>query len=318
MLPTATSQPTQVITPAVAPAVVDTINVMTSADFLWWKSYLDGMEYAESGVQDGAENTALSVSTGKVKNPAFRFAPGVKASLGFAYRLDGWDTTAVYTGIYSNKKHAQVSYDANKGLLANFTGNPLNYASCGWKQRFNALDLELGRNFFISRTLTLRPNFGAKLSWIKEEFDILYDNNFTDFNSLGNLTFKQKQWGIGARAALDTVWHFTKCFGIYGDIAGTALWSSFKTTYLDVATSPTSINTIENYEEKVFRVVPVLEVALGFEAMAWFNNDMCLFFGRVGWEGQIWVNFNQLFYPAARLHGDLSLQGLTVRLGFSY
>ncbi len=362
-LPYVTSQPTQVITPVISPKVVDRVNVQTAADFLFWKSDLDGLEYAISGYADNNDSTSFSIQKGNAKKPPFCFAPGVKLLFGLDYKLDGFDTIAIYTGLYSDKKTASANYDSTKGLINELpvfqiiklqpgatsdfvvATSSLSDATCTWRQQFNVLDLELGRNFFISKNLTIRPQIGMKFSWIEEKFHIHYDFNPSLGSAIGassrdvfggtleqisstDITLHQRQWGIGTRGGLNAVWHFTKEIGIYGNIAASALWSEFRNHVVEVQEGTATItqtevssafqNTVQNNDGKIFVITPVLELALGFQGMVWFNDETCLFLARIGWEGQIWWDFNQFVLPSDRQHGDLSVQGLTARVGFTY
>ncbi len=364
----ATTQPTQVITPIMAPPVVPgEANVTTFADFLWWKSYLDGVEFAWSGGIYNSSRGTLGVGEGNLKTPPFKFAPGVKVGIGVISDFDGWDGFAVYTGLYTGHHHNKTLFDSTKGLNGTFltpTNRNLNEVTCSSKQSFNVLDLTLGRNFFISKVLTLRPNVGIKLSWIEEKFNINYDlpfatfvplnvtqqvQNFSPFeqqfpnfglpNFTEDFTLNQRQYGIGARGGLNAVWHFTKEYGIYGDFAASVMWNNFKIKSLETALRPTLVSNqfgaevvfnvynLLNQKTSIRRISSVLEVGLGFEGMVWFNNDKWLLTTRLGWEGQIWMNFNQLYAPLlndysfdypAKLVGDLSLHGLTARVGFTF
>ncbi len=326
--PYVTIQPAQVITPTVAPAVVDRVNITTAADFLWWKSYLGGLEYAMSGIAENNLSTQVSIDRGSVKKPPFRFAPGVKLLLGINYQLDGFDSAAIYTGLYSDKERTSVHYDATKGLLSTISiqaqffdpYTSLSDATCTWRQEFNVLDLELGRNFFISTNLTLRPQLGMKLSWIEEKFHVHYDYGYTPGLLSTDTEFNQKQWGIGVRGGVETVWHFTKEIGLFGTFAISALWSDFSNHILQIASGDSfdPPSATQNTDGHVYDVIPVMEMSLGFQGMVWFNKETCLFFARAGWERQIWCDFNQFAFPMQRASGNLSLQGLTARIGFTY
>jgi hypothetical protein len=53
--------------------------------------------------------------------------------------------------------------------------------------------------------------------------------------------------------------------------------------------------------------------------MFWFNDDKCLFYTKAGWEEQIWVDYNQIIQLITSPKcGDLSLQGLTIEVGFTF
>ncbi len=93
-------------------------------------------------------------------------------------------------------------------------------------------------------------------------------------------------WGIGTRAGLDTVWHFCKNWGVYGDLAATALWSDSHSKAKDEYTlvSPGAKTTNVNLKFSITEVNMVFETSLGLTYMAWFNDDSCLFTLKAGWE----------------------------------
>jgi hypothetical protein len=326
-----TTLPNHSATPVVAPAVENTLNVTTAADFIWWKTYLANMEYAWAGVVDLVNVPRTeSVAKGNIKNPDFDFAPGFKVGLGLTFKHDGWDLYGRYTWLNTHST-THTSGAQNVGLVATFafdglshTALPLTSASVKWEQEFSVIDLELGRNFFISKRLTLRPHVGLKADWIEEEFTDIYSTSFSRGREVGFTVHRNERvWGIGIRGGLDTVWHFTRSWGLYGDVAVTALWSDFHTTLKGVANSNITNLFLEegifNTYQKIQQVMPVLEAGLGLIYQLWFHQERNLFFAKVGWEGQIWFDYNQIIQPPlAPKCGSLSLQGLTVEVGFTF
>ena len=328
-------QSTGVITPSVAPHVVGGWDAYFNLDFIWWKSVLGGAEYAYTGVLEGlvAGDGAFApqgtvVGKGRVQKPGFTFEPGFKAGLGVNFDHDGWDLYAQYTHLASQKETNSIEGSAGVGgktVPGIDTNNsdgyvqlPIRSASCKWKQSFNVIDLELGRDYFISRNLTLRPSAGLKTAWITEQSKINYtaDHPFLDtlINELesARLTYRQNMWGLGIRTALNTGWHFTKNWAIYNDFAFTAMWSDFHihqkqnlvgSLYGDQRT----LFTQESFQT----VIPVLEAGLGFAYITWWDCSRYRFEFRAGWEEQIWLDFNH--YMTLGGTGNLSLQGLTLK-----
>jgi hypothetical protein len=323
-----TTQPKGMITPAVAPRVRDGAGLIFTADFIWWKTNISGMEYATSGVvDDGNVFVPFGVSTkkGHVSQPNFDFEPGFKVGAGLDFAYDGWDLYANYTWLNGDTERNSISAHRGKGATTLFPvvtvfgdifTSGITKETSKWRQHFNVVDLELGRNFFISRRLTLRPHFGLKSAWISEKWKLRYvDNDPTLINSQKR---KQTLWGIGTRAGLNTVWHFSRNWGVYGDIAATALWSDFhikakdKETDLLLAVSPTTLHT----KEVITEVIPVFETGLGLTYMAWFDHEEYLFQVSAGWEEQVWLDFNHLVDFSRT--GNLSVHGLTVKAGFAF
>jgi hypothetical protein len=323
-----TTQPKAMITPAVAPRVRDGAGFIFTADFIWWKTNIGGMEYATTGYADGGTvyvPFGSSPKQGQVVQPNFDFEPGFKLGAGLDFAYDGWDLYANYTWLNGETKRNSIS--SHKGsaaltliqmvdLYGDVYINELTKESSEWKQHFNVVDLELGRNFFISRHLTLRPHFGLKSAWIDERFKLKCLE--VDTKYLDKLTRKQNLWGIGIRAGLNTVWHFSRNWGLYGDIAATGLWSDFHVKFKDkqtYSTTATSANTL-NTRYVITEVIPVFELGLGLTYMAWFDDDQYLFQVSAGWEEQVWLDFNHIIDPS-RI-GNLSLQGLTIKAGFAF
>lgn len=334
-----TSQPTGVITPPVAPAVNNGADLYITADFIYWKEYQNGLEFAESGLAGGTLASGTTLPRGTVSAPRGAWEPGFKVGLGLEFEHDGWDLFAQYTWLApqtgnGNKTNATdpVGTSTLFPLLGAYKGHsatsstpaPLNDASATWKMHYNVLDLELGRNFFVSRYMTLRPHFGLKAAWMTQRFNVSQDFNglmSTLFRS-EQINHKQKNWGLGIRAGLDPVWHFARSWGLYGEFAFSALYSYFKgkgtdtlwTGYGETGTASVYENAARNFHG----VTPVLELGLGLEYMGWFYDEAYMLEVKAGWEEQVWFQTNQLVNGLTSGSGNLTTQGFTFKVGFHF
>lgn len=313
-----TTNPKELITPPVAPRVTHGADVFLTADFIWWKSQISGLEYATIG--------------SKSKELPFQFEPGFKVGLGVDMAHDGWDLYAQYTWLNTPKHSNHLSVPGHLGfstLVSAFSTPtigalsviPTSSASASRKASFNVLDVELGRNFFISKRLTLRPNFGLKFAWLDEHIHFHYNGN-TTYTTIATADshFKQYLFGVGGRAGLNTVWHFSPCWGLYGDVALTALWGKFndKVRIKLLTSGQTESVETSNVHEKSQYVIPVIEYGIGLTYMTWFYDESYMFSLKAGWEEQIWVHYNQLLNVPSKYNGDLSMQGLTIQAGFAF
>lgn len=323
------AMPTREITPAVAPIVKDPVHLIIEGAFIWWKPVLDGMETAVSGISD--TSSSGSVSRGRVHKPKFDYEPGFKFGFGGFFDYDGWDIMSEFTYLAEEKVSSSVHRNAAKGLYSVYpisaggiyTDAPVNSAQTQWKQAFYVVDLELGRKFFISRALTLRPNFGVKFACIKQsvnaEYGLLSGTlplDATPAPSMASFDSDQKMWGVGVRAGLGTVWYFTKYLGLYGDVAASAIWSDFKSSTAEV-NQPGSVTTF-NTEEKTRAITPIFEISAGLRFQYWFDDNRCQFYAQGGWEQQVWTNFNHIPNQNLTRNGDFTLQGLTAKVGFAF
>jgi hypothetical protein len=327
-----------VITPSVYPYInCNGMNSFASASFIWWKPVVGGTGYAYNGSADGY-NVPFgdSVRPGTLKRPAFGFEPGFKVGLGTHFHHDGWDICTEYTYLAGSEEENQIGASEGKGgkTLINITtgdGIPatisFDRAKSEWKQNFSVVDLELGRNFFISKYLTMRPNAGLKTAWIHEtlEYSFLPTPNTTDPRGgvpgadTVEQAFSHRQqhmWGLGIRGGIDTMWHVTKNWAFYGDLAFTTLWADFHLKAWDnlVESSAGEFQPL-HVRHSVQTVIPVIEASLGLAYITWACDNSYRFQFQAGWEQQIWTDFN---YFQQQGSGSLSTQGLTVKAGVTF
>jgi hypothetical protein len=203
-----------------------------------------------------------------------------------------------------------------------------------WHLRFDVIDLELGRNFYISRRLMMRPYIGVKGSWQKQTLDINFTNSITNLNT--DLTFipgpnvlmaqTLKDWGVGPRMGLNTSWHFSRLFSLTGNLAFTGLFEHFSTKRFDYAINPPNTlfpglsNSQVHLESSFFAVEPIIEWMLGLRFESWFSCGRYHAALEAGWEEQIWFGQNQFLRNRAleSSEGNLTLAGLTVHARFDF
>jgi hypothetical protein len=332
-----TSQPTGVITPPVAPAVNHGADLFISADFIYWKAYQNGLEYANSAVAADPTTPPATLAQGSYATPKGEFQPGFKVGLGLEFEHDGWDLFAQYTWLApTSKTTSTVAPTAPNGLYAVVgslaAGNALGVgpaslssASAKFTMHYNVVDLEVGRNFFLSRYMTLRPHFGLKADWITQRMNVSQDFLGVEFSGLYNSeqsNHKLKTWGLGIRCGLDPVWHFSRSWGMYGEFAFSALYSRFKnkgtdTLYTGAAQTGTTAQ-YANGRQSYHGVTPVLELGLGLSYMGWFYDEAYMLEVKAGWEEQVWFLNNQLVNGSTSGNGNMSTQGFTFKVGFHF
>ncbi|HSX04073.1 MAG TPA: Lpg1974 family pore-forming outer membrane protein [Rhabdochlamydiaceae bacterium] len=365
--------PTDMITPLAGPCVMNGMGVYLTADFIYWTAReRETAIAATTGFANSFQIGIPSTPKGKVVRFDQSYKPGFKVGLGLDFCHDGWDLFAEYTWYrlgtsksvsaptLPNTQLSSVAttgltlWDAYWGLNGNnnvigqntsfdlvggvvlFLPQAIVYgnASGKWRLHFNVVDLELGRNFYISRRLMLRPHFGLKGTWQKQNLSIALTNGISNFSS--NLTFlpehdrfmnqKLTEWGVGPRAGLDSAWHFSREFSLLGNIAVTGLYEHFSVDRFDYSLFPPSSpfaglsNSFVNLESKFGTFQAVIEWMLGVRWEKWFLCDQYHFSLDAGWEEQIWFGQNQ-FLRVQNLESPeaiLTLAGLTVHARFDF
>ena len=268
-----------------------------SGDFIYWNVREEGLAYAF-----GSE----------VHHPDFESSPGFKVDWGYHFAHDKWDMLAEYTWLYSDASNKSTGPNLfpmwDVGDLPVTT--PLDRASTTWDLHFHALDLSLGRSLKVSEFLELRPFFGLKGTWQKQENKT--DYRFTSlmtFPEISTLKLDQTFWGVGLRAGFESSYRFFRSFGLFGSFALADLWGHFSIDRLDKNKFDVHPNQIFlRTENDFFSIKPLVEIALG---LRWTPGR---FLFQIAWEEQIWFNQNQFFRLLEEgAHGDLTFQGLTLK-----
>jgi hypothetical protein len=347
-----TSQPTGVITPPVAPRVSNGADFFMSADFIYWYAQQDGLEYAFAG-ELGNNRTNPNPSHSHIKQADRKWEPGFKLGAGLEFEHDGWDLFAEWTWLnpitnnetstsvdLDNDSYVVLPYGLNgvSGIAAGAVGQSLDKAEASWTLHYNVIDLELGRNFFLSRYMTLRPHVGLKTAWINQKFNKEFSGDDIGFGEdpivATDLEFalsgeakqnqSQESWGLGIRMGIDPVFHLSRNWGIYGNLALSAMYqyysTSLKTSAYGIGTGTLNAGQpidfeFRNTKKSNHTLTPVLELGLGLEYMTWFYDESYMLELKAGWEEQVWFNTNQ-FQSAGE--GNLTLQGFTFKAGFHF
>jgi hypothetical protein len=229
-----------------------------------------------------------------------------------------------YTWYQSNHNKGSAKLKSSDNLLRpaiyvvpNF--DYLNSAHASWKFHFNALNLELGRNFYISKFLALRPFIGLNSTWQHQDFHVDYDGvegaTTLDYRMKNDLCF----WGIGIRGGIDMAWHLASNWSIYGDAAVSALWGRFNGTRKDrSAEIGDDFLTVFDTHTSYHTIIPVLELGVGLRKEEWFCNDRFHIAIQAGWEEQVWFDLNQFQLGYFLAKGNLVMQGLTAKFRFDF
>ncbi len=304
--------PDWIITPNGGPCVDRGMDVHVTAEFIYWTAREDQLTFA---VKQGN-------SSGNASQPNWSYDPGFKVGVGILYDHDGWDVYANYTWLRVSTSSKKVTADADEMLIIK-SSYPLpaetNFASIAakWDFDFNAVDLELGRNFFISRYLKLRPHFGMKGTWQKQDFPVTGILEIFNTEETFFYTNNIDTWGVGLRMGLDTSWHFNRCLSIVGDMALSALWQGYRTRRKVVSVEP-AITEVD-FSANCHRINPVIELLLGLRWETWYCCDAYHFSIEGGWEIQWWNDQNHFTTLTGQdLMGDLYMQGFTLKLRLDF
>lgn len=333
----------------ITPNAYHTGTVFFSGEALFWWAREGGLEFA---IQDPSYNGTYNIiNDGQMLEPCPGWNAGFRIGLGYVFTRDGWDLDLWWTN-YSNGQ-GSCGNDCDdccvapvttpvitmwSGLPVSDVGENIQAAdyTTKWKVDLNVVDLELGRAFMTSKWLELRPFMGVRGAWTIDRYRINYITmtNVDEFAlPPGTLTavtdeyvtMKNKWWGVGPRAGLNSRWGLCWGFSIYGNAALSLLYGKFKLTHSDSFEGTTTTATVGktnalNYINKWETGKAVADIALGLEWVHDFKGNWGLGFN-FGWEQHLFFNMNQFWRipkdntPTmlfAHERGDLSFQGFTL------
>lgn len=275
------------------------------ADFIYWRADEDNLEYAQT-------------VGSKFHRPGNKWDPGFKLGIGYTSKgQDFWDVFFRWTWFHS-KQNSSASGTLLPWWQPSLTGATATTASADWTLRYNTLDLEVGRSYFISKTIGLRPTAGLRGAMINQNYKVNYTGT-----PVGATDFKADTdfWGIGVRVGADFQWHFTKSWAVTSSLAGALLYGSF-----DVKEHVNLTST----KVDLSRVAPNLEASLGLQWDMFFSKDRCHCTVGLGYEFSEWFSQNQIirselftnagttFTHSEHASGDLGLQGMTLKVAFDF
>ena len=364
-----------IINPSARPGVRNGSDVFVTAAALFWKPNETGLSYA---IQENGDNTEC-VDCGQVLEARSQYRWGWKVGLGYNMPHDGWDVYLNWTHFRASNNHFDCCEeecdecedacggcnvcdscdrdDDDDGLIM-FPIVP-NFSACAlpegmwsfdafskWKLRLDMLDLELGRDFFVSKFLSLRPHAGLRGLSIRQNQNSVFlgiqTANFAglDFDTIDTpdatlFTFnKEKFQGIGPRAGIDTLWSFGRGWGLYGNAAISLIYGRLRVSHKDsVILGPTvspcddcecdcdcdcpDENTLDKIKgnrgrcKRQFFTRAVTDIALG---LAWdhqFRDDRFHLGFALGWEHHMFFGMNQFL----RFHSSDDPGSMTTNQG---
>lgn len=304
------------------PAVCESCyNTYGFVEFLYWKAHEDGLGWAASQTA----NFALPASP-TTAEPHWLWRPGFRVGLGHLL-CDGWDLSLAYTWYRSHAVDSETFNPNTNIAFGLFDTNASAGGHSSWCLNYNTLDLALKKPFFIGERVILSPSLALFGAYTSERYII--DNiqpGGPPFSS-NHISNKQKLFCIGPKAGLNSIWHLTNCWSIFGEGSIAFLWAHYHISRLDINNNgDTGVSSIfANLKNKfdTIRLVPFYTIGIKWNKPI-CNGSYCLHF-KATWEQQVWLQHNQLFLLSVSNDNtllfnntNLSLYGLTLGAGVQF
>lgn len=307
-----------------------------------WDLFADVLVWYASEQASSVWADILSIgdntSSFTAQNLSFDWNFGCRVGAGYNLKYDQWDTQLYWTGFRTKAHQSKHEFPefipVAGGVLVTQEIHPEFFAAdlskdfsqsakIQWTLVFNMFDWELGRRYWVSKGLSLRPFLGIKGGWIDQSIHVKYSNLIIASAPTGLSArehVKNDFWGIGPVGGVNTQWklrnfgaHFPSFFG---DFSAATMWGNWICS--DVYHETTGQKITVNTRNSTLGAL----MLRGFMGMGWdveFNKGRSHFATQLGYEMQLWVN--QLRVATSqliRLHGDLTLQGVTFNCRFDF
>ncbi|MCB1110556.1 MAG: hypothetical protein KDK64_06200 [Chlamydiia bacterium] len=341
-----------IVTPPMGPLCNHQLDIAVDAEFLYWFSNISNLSYAVEGEASLIGESGNPVLAGRttfvpIKNRQLdrSWDPGSRIGLGLVMDHDGWDVYSDWTYFYnsetasrsvppfSNPNFAFGGNNQTPGVKAlrspwflTPNGDFFNHIQSKWAVLFNQIDLELGRNYLISKYLSLRPYAGVRGYWTRMHFSVKGSRPFLgDTSELRSSSrYRQKNWGVGFLAGLDTNWFFTVQWSLFAD-ASAALtygkwWVKRASSERERDTTGVIRNLRVNTRDINYGIQPFVDLVAGLRWQNAYTNFRLLF--DAGWEFHYLVDINQMFRGTGETiansdllstNGNLTLSGIRIR-----
>lgn len=326
---------------------------IVSVSGFYWRASQEGMEYGVENQLSTTDTEQLStLIDAKLLKPSFNWNFGFKVGLGYATACDGWDVSAVWTRYRAKASSESDTSSSDSAILlpiwsdfdSGDSGNPLvaEKIDSHWRATLNLADMEVGRKFWNSRRLAIRPHVGIRFASLDQNYDLFIRGGswsgppISQVEANGEVEMSNDFHGVGLRAGIDTDWNFGCGFALYGNAALSLIKGKFHVDQeerIREASAPFTKTPILEIENNFRESVLITDLALGLQYSALFCDCKYGLTAQFGYEQHLFFDQNQLWRITNKQHsaapandnlysegqgGDFMTQGWTLSFTLNF
>lgn len=305
----------------------------THSEILYWDTKIGGTEYALTTAQPVTPPT--TPIKGSVKSNSFGWNWGGRAGFGLNLPHDGWDLFVNFT-YYQNHDSSSSSKALPSFLVSQvgFFGGAFEQAKSTFDLTYLNIDFELGRKFFISQYLCVKPYMGIKGTRMLQEHKVKLNFSTLQLNG-ANIGEYYRVYnrcdfnGIGPRIGFEGNWFLGYGYRLIHEVSASLLYCYFDVVDKEKSSPNTSdINANIRLKGKIGRFIPFAQMFLGLGWGDYFNDKKHYLTLKMGYEVLYFWRDNQCLSPEdwsfspgqmstrlsyKRFAEDLSFYGITFR-----
>lgn len=324
-------------------SVPEAIGFEVNASYLYWNVLSDAMDYAYTFVENGSPNGALYQTDARIVRADWPWESAPRVEAGFAGKF--WDTKASWT-YFKTSDSASISEETfqpggSVGAIArrlrllwliesrkqpglpNSLFQDVTDAEASSSIKYTTADWVAGCSLSLNEHFYLRPFFGARAAWIKQDLQIdAVDVNAAMTGELSRTTTKLHNFfrGCGLYFGGNGKYYATSWFSFYANASLSLLAGSFElkenqtSIVLDL---PNPVVSHSNLSRNAIR--PSLSLGTGID-LCFHGSKEKFAAGLTGgyevnyWPNQSeWVRFVGQYSGEFKHPGDLTFHGAVVQ-----
>jgi hypothetical protein len=282
-----------IINPPTRPVVKNGCDFWIQADALYMHATEDGLGFT-------IKSDTAAFPDGKVKNIDYDWSWGFRVGTGYNAPHDGWDIFLNWTWFHSHeaKGEAGTLFPTTVFPGATTTASIQATDADGHVTlRLNLVDLELGREFFVSKWLTLRPHLGIRGAWIHRNYRATF-SGFGDSGPAGaeelEDEFHNRYRGVGLRSGFDSQWGLGCGWSIFGQMALSILYGKHLLHFEEeLEFNDESTTKQADVRNRWTMIRAIGDFALGLRWDQLFYSDRYRIRLQLGWEQHMFFGFNK-------------------------
>ena len=312
-------------------------------DFLYWRAENRGFTYAydQKNPLYQVVGAPFDYNIGSLMRVKSEFDPGFRIGGGWNTDFDRWDVFADWTWFRNHSKSSHTLSDITAPSSMGFyplwpthdNGDFFSYqhVSATYHLWHNAIDLELGRAYYITKALSLRPHWGLRGGCLNQKFKSSFTLPLGAGDTTAQYDFHGKNnfWGVGPRIGIHSSWHIANSsWSILGKASTALLYGPTKVRSLteSLTTGSTVFVTERDLKDHFSQLVPNLQIFLGLDWGSCLNCDKFYLGVNAGWEADIYWNqfdipaalrVSTAPFPVANNH-PVTMEGLTVNVHLDF
>jgi len=259
-------------------------------------------------MQPQVENLSYVFAPPYVENPETKWSLGFRFDLGYRFHRDAWEITLSWMCLPTQKESETAG-----SLLPTWSSAPQNsdsfvdHAKVRWRLHLGIVDLAFSKPWIVSRHFHIQPGLGLRFASLRQKFFVSYFGGNLFPNEEDTLHTKNKFWGVGPVATLNTKWFLSPRWSLLGRFGYSLVRGEFYEHEKEWETS--SHTTYLRLFDTVQVNTGLFNLSLGIE---WLFNG-CRF--HVLWEEAFFPHQNHLQYPSPGgifpRPGNLSIAGIS-------